>query len=167
MLHVPPILPVNVTLPPVQTDVVPTAVMVEATGGTPLVTMLFFRSTSPPKEIALPVKVALWRISILPLARIVPLKIELLPNVTIPLTCQYILHKDAPLMSVILDDVADVRLPFIFIIKTAFAFPWASKIKLPVKVDAAVMQYTLGVNTCPFPRVVPNVTLQLCPLKKL
>src|SRR5688500_14216691 len=113
VFHTPSILPDRITLSPAQKVIGPSAVITEGTGGKPIVTVLLCISTAPACESALPRSVAPSNRLRAPFASIVPMNKELTPSSTAPFICQYTLHKDAPLMSVILDKVVVDSAPLI------------------------------------------------------
>ena len=141
VLQVPPfIFPESVTLPPIQNVNAPLAVMTGTMGRMATSTTLPSKLIAPAVVRPLPISVAPCNKLIAPFDTIVPLKEEVMPNEVAPSTCQYTLHKEAPLMSVTLESEAVDKAPPILKINTALVLPPASKIKLPVKVEAAPVQ---------------------------
>ena len=88
LLQIPPTFPESMTLPPSQNDVAPFAVIIDAIGGNPIVTILLCKEIAPARDRPLPRRVVLSNKLIAPFATIVPLKKELSPKSTAPFICQ-------------------------------------------------------------------------------
>ena len=95
----------------------------------------------------------------------VPLKTELSPKSNCPLICQYTLQIEAEFVSTTFENVPVDKAPFILKINNAFGFPPPSSVRVPLRVEAAPRQYTFGVSTWLFPKVVPITTPQVTPLR--
>ena len=150
----PSILPESTTLPPAQRLTVPLAVIFAAVACCAIVTILFCSEMAPALERALPLSLAPSKRLIAPFANIVPWKIEFSPKSTWPFTCQNTLHSDAPFFNIIREFTVLAKAPLILKINMEVGSPCPSKIRSPLMVDAAPMQYTLGNRVWPLPRVV-------------
>jgi hypothetical protein len=140
VLKVPPVFPESTTLPPVHKATGPPAVMIEATGGVPLVTILLCNAIAPARDSPRPKSDALSSKLIAPFAMMVPIKTEPAPRSTWPFICQYTLHEEAPFTNTTLDRLVVDSAPFILKIKMAPAFPPASNTRSPFNVEAAPKQ---------------------------
>ena len=87
--------------------------------------------TPPVLANALPLRVAPVLKVIDCMANIVPIKTDVVPNVAELPTCQKIFDANAPPLRITWRPVVVVSVDAIWIIKTAFAFPFASKVKSP------------------------------------
>jgi len=91
----------------------------------------------------------------------VPLKTEVVPKVAELPTCQKMFDADAPPLRITLRPDVVVSVDAICIIKTAFAFPFASKVKSPDEMASdEVDLYKPGVSVSP-PRLPDKVTMSV------
>ena len=96
-----------------------------------MVTKLLCNSIAPAVVRALPIREAPSDKVMAPFAMTVPWKAAPAPKKKAPLICQYTLHREAPLASVIVAPAAALKAPFILIKNRALGSPPASRVKFP------------------------------------
>ena len=119
---------------------------------------------APVRASALPLSVAPVLKVIDCMARIVPLKTEVVPNVADVPTCQKILAADAPLVRNTLRPAVVVNVDAIWMMKTEFTFPFPSKVTSPEETASDdVDLYRPGVKVIP-PMFPDKVTISVAVL---